>query len=174
LKLIALATLSIAIATLSSGCATIVAPRYERLSVTSNPPGATIVVNGHQAGITPKSVDIDKSKPPNVRVEAPGYQTKQCYAHMNVGIGYLVADIALCVFTFGIGCVSFIDAMGPWNELVEHNCDVTLEPAMGGMGGMQGGGYVPPPPGGYAPPPPGGTYVPPPPGAYVPPPPPNP
>jgi hypothetical protein len=164
-KPIALAFVACLAAALSSGCATIVAPKFERMSVTSNPPGASIFVNGNPAGVTPATVDVDKSKPPNIRVEAPGYQAKMCYAHFDVGVGYLVADIALCVFTW-IGCVAFIDAMGPWNELRERNCNANLEPAMGARPG-----YNPPPPGGYVPPPPGGTYVPPPPGTYVPPPP---
>ena len=168
MKQLALATFMLLTGALSQGCATIFAPRYERLSVSSNPPGANIIVNGNQAGITPASVDIDKTRPPNVRVEAPGYQSKQCYAHMEPGIPYILADVALCVFTL-VGCVAFIDAMGPWNELRDKHCMANLEPAMGGIPGAPSG-FAPPPGGGYQPPPPG-TYQPPPPGAYAPPPP---
>jgi hypothetical protein len=163
---------------LATGCASITAKPTDTLYVSSNPPGAQVLVSGTPRGPAPLSVEIDRRNPEVVNLALPGYQTQDCNLRMSAGTGYVVADVVLCVLLFPIGCVSFIDANGSWNELEFHSCNLNLQP------GSAQSGYPAPPPQGYPypppqnyPPPPQSYPVPPPqnypPQAYPPPAPPN-
>lgn len=168
-------------ALLFTGCAALTASKTETLYVSSVPAGAEIRVNGGTLGRTPGSVAIDRAMPPRVEVGFPGQPGSTCPVLMSPGAGYVVSDVLLCLFLFPIGCVSFIDAGGAWNQLQTPNCNVNL-PAPQGYPGyenqqypqqnyppqqqqypQQQQGYPPPPPQGYPPPPPS-SYPPPPPG----------
>lgn len=155
--------LSLAVALSTSGCATLTASKYATLQVASNPPGAEVRLYGSPAGRTPVALELDKSRIPSVEVAAQGYAPQTCRVRMSPAIGYVVADVILCVFLFPLGCISFIDAIGAWNELESPACTVDL--GAGGVFGQPPAGY--PPAQGY---PPAGSY--PPSDAYPPPPPP--
>jgi len=131
----------------TSGCAAITASRTETLSVTSEPPGADVLLNGAAVARTPANVLLERKHPPVVQVAAKGYRPQECTVRMEAGGGYLAADIILCVLLFPIGCISFIDATGDWNTLTNPYCSVALAPASGTE-------PPPPPPPGPIPPPP--------------------
>jgi len=118
----------LAVAAVSTGCASITAPRNDYLRVVSQPPGASVRVNGIGGGYTPAVVEVDKQHPPVVDVSVPGQPPFICSTRMSAATGYVVADILLCVFLFPFGCVSFIDASGAWNELDHPFCAVTFAP----------------------------------------------
>lgn len=112
----------------SIGCASITASRSEPFSVVSEPPGAEVRLNGSVVGRTPTRVDIPRQmSSPLIEVGQPGYSTEACHITHSAGGGYVAADVVLCVLFFPIGCVSFIDANGSWNELVENRCAVSLK-----------------------------------------------
>ncbi len=115
-----------------------------------------MAVNGVPIGITPVTVMVEKQRTPQVVLSMPGYAPQACYPRQSPGVGYVVADSLLCLFLFPIGCVSFIDAGGAWNELEVNSCSVYFQAPVGAP-------YeAPPPPPGY-PPPLGPTPPPPPP-----------
>jgi hypothetical protein len=167
---------SVVLAVVSTGCATLTGPKYERIQVTSNPPGAEVRLYGAPVGRTPVPVELDLTRPAQIEVEAQGYAPQQCRVRLQPGVGYVVADVVLCVLLFPLGCISFIDAMGAWNEADVRACNVNLAPGAGGAFGQPPAAY--PPTEGYPPPPSTGSYPPPPPPApgggtaYPPPPPP--
>lgn len=169
-------------ASLVTGCATITGGKTDYFTVSSNPPGAEVKVDGLVLGRTPTTVELDKKRAPGVEVSLPGYFPQTCRPRYAPGTGYVIADSLMCLLLFPFGCIAFIDAGGAWNELESASCNVQLQP-----GGYQQPyqqpaypqpGYQPPPPGyqpppqGYQPPP--GGQQPPPPGYPVPPPPPPP
>jgi len=116
-----------------SGCASITASRSESFSVLSDPPGAQVRLNGSLVGTTPAVIDIPRqANSPQIEVSQDGYSTETCRLSHSAGGGYVAADVVMCVLLFPIGCVSFIDANGSWNQLVETQCRVSLEPLPAG------------------------------------------
>ncbi len=114
----------------SVGCASMTGAKTDRLMVTSNPSGAQILVNGAVHGQTPGWVELSKEERNMVQVSAPGYAPTTCNTATAAKGGYVAADVALCIFLFPFGCVSFIDAGGAWNELKHPSCDATLAPSV--------------------------------------------
>lgn len=92
----------------------------------ASPKTALVSVNGVERGQAPISIDIPKRGNTFVDIKAPGYHTYACNTEMSAGVGYVVADVALCVLLFPIGCISFIDAGGAWNTLETPQCDGNL------------------------------------------------
>ncbi len=136
--------LSVALLWFGTGCATIFASRTATLAVTSDPTDAEILMNGAHVARTPNSIEVSKRGPEMISVAAPGRSDQMCPVSFHAGAGYIIGDALLCVFLFPLGCISFVDSNGAWNELDNSTCRVGLRP--------------PPPP----PPPPYPYYAPPP------------
>jgi hypothetical protein len=113
----------------STGCASLVASRTSPYQVVSDVPGAEVRVNGMPVGRTPTIVEIDRKHPQRIEVTAPGRSSQTCWPRTSVGMGYVVADTALCLVFFPLGCIAFIDASGAWNELDDTMCSVSLQPS---------------------------------------------
>ena len=113
----------------ASGCATITASKTELVAVNSHPEGAEVRVDGMPRGYTPMTIEVEKKRPPKIQVALPGYRPDECKLRTFAGAGYVVADVALCAVGFPLGCASFIDAGGAWNELESTTCNVGLQPA---------------------------------------------
>ncbi|MGC4121832.1 MAG: hypothetical protein QM765_46090 [Myxococcales bacterium] len=111
-----------------TACATLTAPRTEYLQVQSEPPGASVRVNGIGGGCTPAAVQVDKHRPPIVQVSMAGQASAYCSTEMSAAPRYVVADVILCVLLFPIGCISFMDAGGAWDELNQPVCIVRFAP----------------------------------------------
>ncbi|HEY3446173.1 MAG TPA: hypothetical protein VGK67_07400, partial [Myxococcales bacterium] len=111
-----------------AGCATLSAPRSAYLKVDSVPSGASVRVNGVGGGYTPAIVEIDKQHPPIVEVSVAGQPPIFCPVQMSAAPGYVVADVLLCLLLFPVGCISFIDAAGAWNELTTPVCVARFAP----------------------------------------------
>jgi hypothetical protein len=120
----------------STGCATLMSSKTASYSIDSVPSGAEVRVGGQSMGRTPVTVQIDKSKVPDIEVGIPGFGSQKCRPTTSIGVGYVLADTALCLFSMGIGCIAIIDAFGAWNELDETSCHVTLSPAAGAYSGV--------------------------------------
>ena len=111
-----------------SGCATLSGSRVEYLRVDSIPQGAAVNVNGVGGGYTPAAVEVDKHHPSVVQVSMAGQPPVFCSTEMSASPGYVAADVILCLLLFPIGCISFIDAAGAWNELSHPVCMVHFAP----------------------------------------------
>lgn len=109
-------------------CAAITGSRTERLRVTASPPSAQVRLDDEVLGPAPQSVSVPKRGNASVEVTAPGYRTATCDTSMSASAGYIAADVALCVLLFPLGCLSFIDAAGYWNQLAHDHCSVKLSP----------------------------------------------
>jgi hypothetical protein len=128
MRSITLSAVSIAIFVLT-GCATTVASKTQTFSVSSNPEGAQVLLNGQPVGVTPAHIEIPRKLDPlAIEVSMPGRQTQVCPVQHSAGGGYVAPDVVMCVLLFPIGCVAFVDADGSWNELNTGACNVTLPP----------------------------------------------
>jgi len=121
----------------ASGCATVMAGGPDHVQVASNPPGATVTLNGMPVGRTPMMVTLDRHLNGLIGIEAPGYAPVVVGRNKDIN-GWLWVNI--CV-TGALGML--VDwATGDYNKFDETPIFVNLVP---------GGG---PPPPGYGPPPP--------------------
>lgn len=57
-----------------SGCGTIIQGTSQEVSVSSNPSGAAISINGQQMGTTPASLNLSRKDRHTVRLDLSGYQ----------------------------------------------------------------------------------------------------
>lgn len=72
-RAVALATAaSVLLAT--AGCSFLVSSQ-QRITVTSDPPGARVIINGNVAGVTPLQTSIARREEALIMVSKPGYQT---------------------------------------------------------------------------------------------------
>jgi hypothetical protein len=56
------------------GCATLTRNAWQRIPVTSAPPGAAVIVNGIQKGVTPLTITLARRRKGQIiRIESPGY-----------------------------------------------------------------------------------------------------
>lgn len=113
---------------LQISCAALTGSATDALRVTASPRSAQVRIDDEMVGSAPTTVQVPKRRQSSVEVSAPGYQTAACSTRMSASGGYVAADIALCVLLFPIGCISFVDAAGAWNELESAHCHVTLAP----------------------------------------------
>lgn len=122
------ATILAGVAVSSSGCATIVASRTSPYQVVSAVPGAEVRINGMPVGRTPTTIEIDRKSPQRIEVSAPGHYSQTCWPRTSIGVGYILADTAMCLLFFPFGCVAYIDATGAWNSVEDQVCSVNLQP----------------------------------------------
>jgi hypothetical protein len=116
----------LALMTFEYGCASITGSSTDVLRVNASPVSARVRIDGQDRGMAPLSVDVPKTRRSYVDVVAKGYHPASCSTQMSASGGYVAADIALCVFLFPLGCLSFIDAGGAWNTLESPQCNVEL------------------------------------------------
>jgi hypothetical protein len=65
--------LYVVIAFLFQGCARIITETSQKIPVTSNPPGAKIIVDGKEVGYAPLNLKLKKIKSHIIRIEKQGY-----------------------------------------------------------------------------------------------------
>jgi hypothetical protein len=67
---------------IGAGCATVTGgARDQHVKITSNPVGATVLVDGQPVGQTPADVKLCRKTEHNVEVAYPGYDTAQTTIH---------------------------------------------------------------------------------------------
>jgi PEGA domain-containing protein len=101
------------------GCATALKSKTTPISVTSATPGATVFVDGKQAGITPMTVELPNATDAVISVHKDDKE-ESCRLATNASIGWIAADLLL---TGGIGIV--VDwATHGWNNVGPTACHV--------------------------------------------------
>ena len=98
---------AVTLALVSVGCATILhqgerrsAERgfFQRIDVTSVPPGSTVILDGQDRGVTPLAIHVDRRrKDAVVRLQLEGYRPVDIPLTRKVG-GAVIADVALGLF----------------------------------------------------------------------------
>ena len=59
------------------GCASLVSGPNQHIPITSNPPGATVKINGDVKGTTPLAVDLKRTQYHSISIELAGYHPYQ-------------------------------------------------------------------------------------------------
>lgn len=105
----------------AGGCATVFKSKQGSISVTSDTPGARIMLDGTPVGSTPANVSVSNGKDAVITVVANG-QRKDCAVKSSASVGWVVADIFL---TSGLGLI--IDwATHNWNDAGPAECHLSV------------------------------------------------
>lgn len=106
-----------------SGCATLFAGGSEEISVTSDPDGAKVSVNGQNEGKTPMTFVAKKGKEYSLEIVNKGYESKTYRLTYSIGAGWIILDILS-----GLIGIIIDAASGNWNEFDLTNFKANLEP----------------------------------------------
>jgi len=105
----------------ATGCATILNRKQSKLSVTSEPDGAEVFVNGMRMGRTPIVLELAANQSYAIEYRKPGYETITRVVNSKVGAGWLILDI-VC----GLVPVVVDAATGAWKHLDQKAVNVVL------------------------------------------------
>jgi hypothetical protein len=116
---------TLAILALSSfaagGCATVFKSKQGSISVTSDTPGARVLLDGNPVGSTPTNVAVSNGKDAVITVERHG-KRQDCTIKSEASVGWVVADIFL---TSGVGLI--IDwVTHNWNDAGPQACHLSV------------------------------------------------
>lgn len=103
------------------GCGTLFNGKTSTISMSSNPVGAEVIVDGDRMGTTPISLDLSVKEEHRVVFRMDGYDEVTCILNRKVGTGWVILDILGGVIPIIIDA-----ATGSWYELSENACNVTL------------------------------------------------
>ena len=85
-------------ACLSSGCATIFSGNNGVISFSSDPSGASILIDGQNRGVTPSTLELEYDRGYMVELKLDGHQTGRYQIHQKFGVGYLIGDLFVPFF----------------------------------------------------------------------------
>ncbi|CAE6715328.1 PEGA domain-containing protein [Nitrospira defluvii] len=116
------------VAMMTSGCATIVhLGSNEELSVSSEPPGATVVIDGTERGVTPLATKVERKKDHAVVLTKEGFEENQ--SRVESHISWWIAGNVILGGLVGI----LVDVMSGGGYTIEPDkVAVTLKPVEGG------------------------------------------
>jgi hypothetical protein len=109
----------LAVAALTSGCATVLKSKHSDVAVSSRSPGAEILVNGTAAGVTPATLKLSNKASHVITVRADGKE-ESCQLKSSASVGWIVLDVA----TAGGWLVDLITKN--WNKLDRTTCAVSI------------------------------------------------
>lgn len=112
---------------LISGCATIVKGTTQGIPVTSEPPGADVLVDGMLVGTTPTDVEMKRKRDHLVTIKKDGYETKTVPVLKNIGGAVFGNIIAGGLIGWGVDAAS-----GAQNNLTPKTISVILAPVKEG------------------------------------------
>jgi len=103
------------------GCATVFKSKQGTISVTSDTPGARVMLDGNPVGSTPANVTVSNTKDAIITVESGGKRA-DCMVRTSASTGWIVADIFL---TSGLGLI--IDwVTHNWNDADPPSCHLSV------------------------------------------------
>ena len=114
------------VALFSSGCATIVSGTNQKVSVTSQPPGAKVTADGKMTATAPTDFTLDRKSDHTLEFSKEGYKTATVMLKRTIN-GMLAGNILLGgLIGTGIDAVS-----GANNKLIPERVDIALEQGEG-------------------------------------------
>ncbi len=113
---------------LLASCATVFARDTREVMITSNPPGAEIMVNGRPAGMTPARIPVNDHERLEVTMSMPGYKPAGCYINTSVGAVWVIVDLVL-FYTIVPLVIDLVT--GEWSSLNSEYCTAQLVPMQG-------------------------------------------
>lgn len=105
-----------------SGCATIFVGSKEEISLSSEPSGAKVLVNGGNEGKTPLTILLKRGKDYTIEFVKDGYESKTLRMTYSLGAGWLILDILA-----GLVGIIVDAATGNWNGFDITNYKANLE-----------------------------------------------
>lgn len=106
-----------------SGCATLFAGGSEEISLSSDPSGAKVLVNGQNEGKTPMTFKAKKGKEYDFEFVKEGFESKTFRLMYSVGAGWIILDILS-----GLIGIIIDAATGNWNDFDHSSYKANLEP----------------------------------------------
>ncbi|HEY3802310.1 MAG TPA: PEGA domain-containing protein [Kofleriaceae bacterium] len=101
------------------GCATALKSKTTQIAVSSTTPGASVMLDGKQAGVTPMTVEVSNKADSVITVRSADHE-ESCKLTTSASTGWIVADVFI---TGGIGII--VDwATHSWNNFNSTNCHV--------------------------------------------------
>ena len=82
----------LAIVLCSFGCASIVRPGPDKVMITSDPPGASVAIDGFLSGVTPCEIHLDRDSSKRLTVSHEGHKTAQATLHTKVN-GWIFGNL---------------------------------------------------------------------------------
>jgi len=119
-KVVAFAILFAFVASLI-GCGAILKGTKEGVHFTSDPEGATVMVNGTERGTTPLQLRLASKETYTVTFRKEGYKDKTVVIENHTQPGWIVLDAV-----FGLIPVVVDAATGGWYSLDEHNVNAVM------------------------------------------------
>jgi len=105
-----------------TGCATLFSGSSDEVSLSSDPKGANVYVNGDNRGKTPITLSLKKGKEYSIEFEKDGYEKKTWHLSYSLGAGWLILDVLAGL----VGII--VDAStGAWNEFNDDSYKARLE-----------------------------------------------
>lgn len=106
------------------GCATLFNSGSQNVTMSSDPTGAEVYVDGNRRGQTPLTLELDNNSSHTVTFEMEGHKEVSCELGTSVGAGWVVLDVL-----GGLVPVIIDAATGKWKSLESSNCNATLPEA---------------------------------------------
>ncbi len=116
--------LLVALAVALTGCASILNDTSPPVTITSDPPGADVTVDGHYVGRTPLMTELSTKTSHQIKIEKDGYRGRTQFIQSNTGALWVVLDVLSGLVPIIIDAVT-----GDWAELETENVNVVLEEA---------------------------------------------
>jgi hypothetical protein len=88
-----------AVAACTAACANVMHGKTEEISVTSNPPGADVMLNNGMTGVTPFTITVPRERNLVFHFSKEGYQSADVFDQTNVEGKYIAADWGTMIFT---------------------------------------------------------------------------
>jgi hypothetical protein len=106
-------------------CATVFKGSNEKVSLSSDPPGATVFLNGLPVGKTPTEVLLASKSPYSLEFRKDGYEPRAVVLTHSLGAGWFLLDFLFIIFFVPI----IVDAAtGDWYYLQPTTVRAVLQP----------------------------------------------
>jgi hypothetical protein len=106
-----------------TGCATLFSGGHDEISLSSEPIGAKVLVNGMNRGKTPIMLNLKKGKEYQIEFVKEGFETRNLTLSYSLGAGWLILDIL-----FGLIPIIVDVATGDWNGFDYDAYKANLDP----------------------------------------------
>lgn len=121
-------TLLLALVALTTGCATLVGGgSTQDVSFTSTPPGARVLLDGEEIGMTPVTSTLERKRAVFVQLELDGYETREIAITRSVN-GWVWGNLLLG----GLIGLAIDYGTGAWYKLTPEEVEAELARSGGG------------------------------------------
>src|SRR5262245_52229542 len=107
-----LLSVTLALSFTAGGCALIVNGTTDSVFVESQPPGATVRVDGKAVARTPAKIFLSRRHPGRVTLEREGYLSEELFFPSHFDAGWILFDLLL---TLGVGIPIDLATGAMWN-----------------------------------------------------------